>query len=161
MISSDDESVAVRPTKSSKAEKEVILTKGPPRKKRVMTEVELTRLSQNRIKALATLTEQRKQKALEKDKIKAEESVIRQEIEVKKLDKAPKVKELDDTMALMKSEIELLKKQLEKPAEGAVGAPKKERKVRKIIYESDEEEAKPTINKTLTGNDLLDALFFK
>ena len=47
--------------------------------------------------------------------------------------------------------------QLEKPAE----VPKKERKVRKIIYESDEEEAKPTINKTLTGNDLLDALFFK
>ena len=155
-MSSSDESIQEKPVRTKKSikvvDKEVILTKAPPRKRRPLTQEELDKLGQNRIKALATLTEMRRKKALDKEKVIQEEKVIKEEIEVVKLNKAPKVKELDDSFTLMKNEIEALKKQLSAPA------PAPARKIKRVIYESDEEQP---VKSSLTGNDLLDALFFK
>ena len=154
-MSSSDESVQEKPVRTKKSvkvvDKEVVLTKAPPRKRRPLNEAELEKLGQNRIKALAALTEMRRKKALDKEKVIQEEKVIKEEIEVVKLNKAPKVKELDDSFTLMKNEIEALKKQLSAPV------PAPARKVKRVIYESDEE--KP-VKSSLTGNELLDALFF-
>ena len=115
-MSSSDESVQEKPTRSRKSvkvyDKEVVFTKAPQKKRKPMTQEQLDRLGQNRIKALATLTEMRKKKAMDKEKVLQEDKVIKEEIEVVKLNKAPKVKELDDSFTLMKNEIEALKKQL-------------------------------------------------
>lgn len=142
-------------------DKEVILTK-PPRKPRVLTEESKAKIDAGRAKALATLTEQRRQRALEKEEITKVVEEKKKEIQASK---PPKV---DDVIMNMKKEMEELKKQLAAPKEPEV-APKKERKVKKVVYEdeSSEEEVvvrrrapKPVVDAPLEGRALLDHLFF-
>jgi hypothetical protein len=148
-------------------DKEVILTK-PPRKPRVLTEESKAKIDAGRAKALATLTEQRRQRALEKAEITKVVEEKKKQIEEVKLDKAPKVREIDETVVALRKEMEELKKQLVAPKEPEV-APKKERKVKKVVYEdeSSEEEVvvrrrapKPAVDAPLEGRALLDHLFF-
>jgi len=148
-------------------DKEVILTK-PPRKPRVLTEESKAKIDAGRAKALATLTEQRRQRAAEKEEINKVVEEKKKQIEEVKLDKAPKVREIDETVVALRKEMEELKKQLAKPKEEAAPKP---RKVKKIVYEdeSSEEEVvvrrrapqpKPVIDAPLEGRALLDHLFF-
>ena len=149
-------------------DKEVILTK-PPRKPRVLTEESKAKIDAGRAKALATLTEQRRQRAAEKEEINKVVEEKKKQIEEVKLDKAPKVREIDETVVALRKEMEELKKQLAKPKEEAAPAPKP-RKVKKIVYEdeSSEEEvvvrrkvqSKPVVDAPLEGRALLDHLFF-
>ena len=146
-------------------DKEVILTK-PPRKPRVLTEESKAKIDAGRAKALATLTEQRRQRAAEKAEINKVVEEKKKQIEEVKLDKAPKVREIDENVVMLRKEMEELKKQL---ASKEPEPPKKERKVKKIVYEdeSSEEEVivkrrapKPAIDAPLEGRALLDHLFF-
>jgi len=146
-------------------DKEVILTK-PPRRPRVLTEESKAKIDAGRAKALAVLTEQRRQRAAEKAEINKVVEEKKKQIEEVKLDKAPKVREIDETVVALRKEMEELKKSLAKPEEPP---PKKERKVKKIVYEdeSSEEEiivkrkaSKPVVDAPLEGRALLDHLFF-
>ncbi len=147
-------------------DKEVILTK-PPRRPRVLTEESKAKIDAGRAKALAVLTEQRRQRAAEKAEINKVVEEKKKQIEEVKLDKAPKVREIDETVVALRKEMEELKKSLAKPEEAP---PKKERKVKKIVYEdeSSEEEVivrrkvqpKPIVEAPLEGRALLDHLFF-
>jgi len=147
-------------------DKEIILTK-PPRKPRVLSEESKAKIDAGRAKALATLTEQRRQRAVEKAEINKVVEEKKKQIEEVKLDKAPKVREIDETVVALRKEMEELKKSLVKPQEEP--PPKKERKVKKIIYEDDEVEEevvpkrkafKPVPDAPLEGRALLDHLFF-
>ena len=149
-------------------DKEVILTK-PPRKPRVLTEESKAKIDAGRAKALATLTEQRRQRAAEKEEINKVVEEKKKQIEEVKLDKAPKVREIDETVLSLRKEMEELKKQLAKPKEEPAPPPKKERKVKKIVYEDEESEEevivrrkapKPAVDAPLEGRALLDHLFF-
>ena len=149
-------------------DKEVILTK-PPRKPRVLTEESKAKIDAGRAKALATLTEQRRQRAAEKEEINKVVEEKKKQIEEVKLDKAPKVREIDETVLSLRKEMEELKKQLAKPKEEPAPPPKKERKVKKIVYEDEESEEevivrrkapKPVVDAPLEGRALLDHLFF-
>lgn len=149
-------------------DKEVILTK-PPRKPRVLTEESKAKIDAGRAKALATLTEQRRQRAAEKEEINKVVEEKKKQIEEVKLDKAPKVREIDETVLGLRKEMEELKKQLAKPKEEPAPPPKKERKVKKIVYEDEESEEevivrrkapKPVVDAPLEGRALLDHLFF-
>lgn len=137
-----------------------------PRKKKVPTQKQLDALNANRSKALEKLTEMRRAKAAEKAEVKK----ITEEV---KLDRAPKVREIDTSMAVIKAEMEALKKELAesrkvvvKPVEEKV-EPK--RKVKKVVYENEEDEEEiievvrkkvPAKAKSITGTELLDKLFF-
>lgn len=122
-------------------EKEVIVAKTPSeRKKRVMTQEQLDELARRRVKALEVLTAQRRAKAEAKAKQQAEESEVRQKVEEQRLDRAPRVKQIDDNVTSLKAEIEALKKMI-KPSAEPVPVPAV---------------AKPQ----LTGHELLDTLFF-
>ena len=147
--------------------KEVILTK-PPRRPRVLTEESKAKIDAGRAKALATLTEQRRQRAAEKEEINKVVEEKKKQIEEVKLDKAPKVREIDETIVTLRKEMEELKKQLAQPKEEPAPKP---RKVKKIIYESEESEEevvqvvrrkapKPAVDAPLEGRALLDHLFF-
>lgn len=147
-------------------DKEIILTK-PPRRPRVLTEESKAKIDAGRAKALATLTEQRRQRAAEKAEINKVVEEKKKQIEEVKLDKAPKVREIDENVVALRKEMEELKKSLVKPQEEP--PPKKERKVKKIVYEdeSSEEEIivkrkafKPVPDAPLEGRALLDHLFF-
>jgi len=149
-------------------DKEVILTK-PPRKPRVLTEESKAKIDAGRAKALATLTEQRRQRAAEKAEINKVVEEKKKQIEEVKLDKAPKVREIDETVVALRKEMEELKKQLAKPKEEAAPAPKKERKVKKIVYEDESSEEEVIVRRKvqskpadapLEGRALLDHLFF-
>jgi hypothetical protein len=145
-------------------DKEVILTK-PPRKARVLTEESKAKIDAGRAKALATLTEQRRQKAAEKAEINKVVEEKKKQIEEVKLDKAPKVREIDETVVALRKEMEELKKQLAQPKEDLP----KPRKVKKIVYEDEDSEEevivrrkapKPAVDAPLEGRALLDHLFF-
>ena len=151
-------------------DKEVILTK-PPRKPRVLTEESKAKIDAGRAKALATLTEQRRQRAAEKAEINKVVEEKKKQIEEVKLDKAPKVREIDETVLSLRKEMEELKKQLAQPKEEPAPPPKKERKVKKIVYEYEESEEevvvrrrapqpKTPVDAPLEGRALLDHLFF-
>jgi len=146
-------------------DKEVILTK-PPRKARVLTEESKAKIDAGRAKALATLTEQRRQKAAEKAEINKVVEEKKKQIEEVKLDKAPKVREIDETVLSLRKEMEELKKQLAQPKEEPAPKP---RKVKKIVYEDEDSEEevivrrkapKPAVDAPLEGRALLDHLFF-
>ena len=151
-------------------DKEIILTK-PPRKPRVLTEESKAKIDAGRAKALATLTEQRRQRAAEKAEINKVVEEKKKQIEEVKLDKAPKVREIDETVVALRKEMEELKKSLAKPKEDAPVS-KKERKVKKIVYEDEDDEEeevvvrrktpqpKPVVDAPLEGRALLDHLFF-
>ena len=145
-----------------------VLTKSP--KKKVPTQKQLDALNANRGKALEKLTAMRREKAKLKEEAK-------REVEERTLDKAPKVREIDSEMARMKQEMEELKKQLSekktmqtevKEVREVVKEPS--RKVKKIVYEDDDEEVEEVVEvvkrksatrqKPITGTELLDRLFF-
>ena len=147
-------------------DKEIILTK-PPRKPRVISEESKAKIDAGRAKALATLTEQRRQRAIEKAEINKVVEEKKKQIEEVKLDKAPKVREIDENVVALRKEMEELKKSLVKSQEEP--PPEKERKVKKIIYGDDEVEEevvskrkafKPVPDAPLEGRALLDHLFF-
>ena len=127
-------------------DKEVILTK-PPRKPRVLTEESKAKIDAGRAKALATLTEQRRQRAAEKAEINKVVEEKKKQIEEVKLDKAPKVREIDETVLSLRKEMEELKKQLAQPKEEPAPPPKKERKVKKIVYEDEESEEEVVVRR--------------
>ena len=86
------------------------------------------------MKALEALTNIRRAKAEAKAKKNEEEEDIRHTVEMRKLDAAPKVKQIDDEVVALKAELNSLKKQF------SVSVPPQ--------------------RDVLTGNDLLDKLFF-
>lgn len=156
------------------ANKEPKLTKsGKPRAP--PTQAQLDALNANRGKALEKLTEQRRKKREEKEEVK-------KIVEEVKLDRAPKVREIDSTVASLKAEMEALKKAfsekskpmtekpLEKPKEEIVKPPPV-RKVKKVIYEDEDEDNEEIVEvvqrktqvrpKPVTGTELLDRLFFQ
>lgn len=155
-------------------EKEVILTK-PPRKPRVLTAESKAKIDAGRAKALATLTEQRRQKALEKEEINKVVEEKKKEIQASK---PPKV---DDVIMTMKKEMEELKKQLQTNVKAEPEPEKPKRKVKKIVYEDEDDESEGSeveevkvirrkkthlrpkaevSNAPLEGRALLDHLFF-
>jgi hypothetical protein len=146
-------------------DKDIVFTK-PPTKPRVLSDEAKAKIAAGRAKGLAILTEQRRQRQAEKEEIKKVVEDKKKQIEEVKLDKAPKVREIDETVVALRKEMEELKKQLAQPPP----EPKKERKVKKIIYEDDEVEEevvpkrkaapKPTEDAPLEGRALLDHLFF-
>lgn len=149
---------------------EVILTK-KPKKTRVLSEEAKAKIEAGRQKALAVLTENRRKRAAAKELMKAEEADLKKQVEEKKLDKAPKVREIDDTIMTLKAELAEMKKQLQKP-EKEKEEPK--RKVKKIIYEDEDDDVEEVVQvvrrkavpkkeekpEVLEGRALLDHLFF-
>lgn len=150
-----------------------------PRKKYQPTEKQLKALEENRAKGLAKLTEQRRVKREEKEKEKVDDKARKEEakqfVEEKRLDAAPKIREIDGSMIAMKKEMEELRKQLLEAKEAKEPKVEKEekpkKKVKKIIYESDDEDAEEIVEvirrtskpkpASITGTALLDKLFFE
>lgn len=194
-MESDDESLAFQPHPSEKAEvvevdvkkkrgpkqhgpvqEEVVVLTKDPKKKRVMTP-ELKEILKNASqKGLAKLTEMRREKALRKEQDAKEMEEVKQVFEMKKLDAAPKVKEIDSNMVAMRKEMDDLKKMLDeernkkKAPETELAEKPTKKKIKKIIYEeesSGEEEVVKVVRKKsepkppiITGTALLDKLFF-
>lgn len=122
----------------------------PRRKRKPMTENELAKLSEARKKALSVLSEQRNAKKREKEKAEREKESAQ--------------------MKALRDEVEALRM---KPV---VKDEVKEKKIKKVIYESDSDEEiqvirrKPKevvkalpleVKQSLTGHELLDKLFFQ
>lgn len=150
-----------------------VLTKKPT--KTPCSEERLKQLADMRVKGLARLTEIRRENAQTRELAKAELVEAKKTVELKKLDAAPKVKEIDSSMAEMRKEMAELKKMLDaerlKPkAPESELAEKPKKKVKKIIYEEEsegEEEVVKVVRKkaepkppVITGTALLDKLFF-
>jgi len=153
----------------------VVLTKDPKNKRTMTPELKeiLKKASQ---KGLEKLTEIRREKALKKEQDALEMAEVKQVIEMKKLDAAPKVKEIDSSVAAMRKEMDDLKKTLEeernkkKAPETELAEKPTKKKIKKIIYEeesSGEDEVVKVVRKkseprppVITGTALLDKLFF-
>jgi len=194
-MDSDDESLALQPHPSEKAqviEVDVKKKRGPkqhgpvqdavvvltkdPKKKRVMTPELKEILKKASAKGLEKLTEIRREKAKKKEEEAKEMEEVKQVFEMKKLDAAPKVKEIDSSMTAMRKEMDELKKTLEeernkkKAPETELAEKPTKKKIKKIIYEeesSGEEEVVKVVRKksepkppVITGTALLDKLFF-
>jgi hypothetical protein len=133
-MDTEEKTTPARPVKRKQdkmieSEKDVIVTKMPIRQKRPLSQSQLEQLAKNRVKALETLTAQRRAKAELKAQRMEEETQVRETVELKKLDASPKVKQIDIDVANLKAELENLRRSV-----------------------------RP--NNPLTGNDLLDKLFF-
>ena len=119
-------------------DKDVIMTTSGKKKNRnPPSEKQLEHLAKNRVKALEVLTSQRRAREEAKAKKGEEEEEIRHTVEMRKLDAAPKVKQIDSDVVALKAELDSLKKQF------SVSVP------HKIAHRD-----------ALTGNELLDKLFF-
>lgn len=175
--SSDEEVVNVDPPKETKAKKKetvakeepiVVMTKKP---RKPMTEEHKAKLAPGRAKGLEKLTEMRRQRKLLKEEQEKEKQEALKIVQEKKLDAAPKVKEIDSSVAALRAEMEALKKQLAEAKAPAPAPEPKQKKVKKIIYEDDDDEVEEVVEvvrkkatpkqKSITGTELLDTLFFK
>lgn len=142
---SDSDSDVDAPILSKKVDKIKVEKVKKPRKP--MTEKHLEHLKIARVKALEALTIKRKTDAEKKEIRKKENDEIRGEIKLAKLDKAPKVVELDTTVLSLKAELEELKKRLAEPVE--------KKKQKKIVYESSSDEEVVYVKKEKKQRDIV------
>lgn len=161
----------VKPTKSK--EKVVVHSDIKIKRRKPLSDESKAKLAVNRQKGLEKLSQLRRERAAMKEQTKKDIAEAKQIVEDKKLDKAPKVREIDGTVAALRAEMEALKKQLaeSKKAEVKEVADTPKKKVKKIVYEEEEDDVEEVVevvkrksapkNKALSGSELLDALFFK
>lgn len=183
MADSSEDEVAVeapvetkKPNVKDKKKKEPIeITEpviiGKKKEKKVFTEAHKKQLDAARAKGLEKLTEMRRKRKELKEQLEKEKEEGLKIVQEKKLDAAPKVREIDSSVAALRAEMEALKKQLAEAKAPAPAPEPKQKKVKKIIYEDDDDDVEEVVEvvrkksipkqKNLTGTELLDKLFFQ